>query len=94
MRRREDSHTAFPPDPAPSSDLSEHIWLSVSPPSLPPSTGSRGLNYPPHTQLPSVPHCSHSLADCSNRLLCLLSHMMPLKPVTVICDSGTELIID
>lgn len=45
MRRREDSHKAFPPDPPPLSDLTEHVWLSVSPPSLPSSIGSRGLNY-------------------------------------------------
>lgn len=33
--------------PTPLSDLTEHIWLSVSPPSLPSSIGSRGLNYHP-----------------------------------------------
>lgn len=47
MRRREDSHKAFPPDPPPLSDLTEHVWLSVSPPRHPSSIGSRGLNYHP-----------------------------------------------
>lgn len=46
MRRREDGHKAFPPDPTPSDDLTEHIWLRdhVSPPSLLYSSGSEGLS--------------------------------------------------
>lgn len=46
MRRREDGHKAFPPDPPPSSDLTKHIWLRhlAAPPSHPSSFGSSGLN--------------------------------------------------
>lgn len=56
MRRREDSHTASPPDPAPFSDLSEHIWLSVSPPSLPFQHWEQGFELPtPHSASQCAP---------------------------------------
>lgn len=50
MRRREDGHKAFPPDPPPLSDLTKHIWLSVRvfPPSHPSSIGRQGFELTPH----------------------------------------------